>query len=454
MLARALGRSRRPTLPGRDIRRTMSLLPNRLLMRDYRSFCGEHVLELRPLTLVYGTNNAGKSALIRSLPLIADSLSGELDALNLDGRFKKYDLGFDNLRFRGRDASEDPTLGLGLGWPEGDGHPAQAIDWSIQNESTWSRMLVERLRIRRQLTESTALLSAERQLATPKAERRLPDLRYRLSSHQDREERIRFSGLRPDLDGHLETAELEALNQRMGVLSDRVLWLRALRPAPNRYTTWRGAVRWSLAPDGADAPVVLAGEEEVQKEVAGWYQRYARRALLVEQTRPREATTVIQSPAGFPINLVDAGEGLGQVLPVITALAMARRHAERSGSSILVIEEPEAHLHPDLQEGLAEQICDVIHKGRPLVLIETHSYALLLAVQLQLVKQRLRKEDVILYWVEQSANGQSVAHSVEFDDLARYRGNWPPTAFQDDLRLRADLLDAREEQERKVGAET
>lgn len=429
----------------------MALLPNRLLMRDYRSFCGEHVLELRPLTLVYGTNNAGKSALVRSMPLMADSLGGELDALNLDGRFKKYDLGFDNLRFRGADASEDPTIGLGLAWPEGKGMPAQAIDWSIQNESTWSRILVDRLRVRRNIIEESALLLAERVQATPKSDRRLRDLRYRIASEQDREVRIQLNGLHPGLEGLIEQKELDPLNERLLLLSRSVLWLRALRPAPLRYTTWRGAVRWCLAPDGSDAPVVLAGEEEVQKEVAGWYQKYARRGLLVEQTRPREATTVIQSPAGFPVNLVDAGEGLGQVLPVITALAMARRHRERSGSSILVIEEPEAHLHPDLQEGLAEQVCDVIQTSKPLVLIETHSYALLLAVQLQLVKGRLRKEDVILYWVEQSESGQSVAHQVEFDDLARYRGNWPPTAFQDDLRLRADLLDAREEWDRKHG---
>lgn len=432
----------------------MSLLPDRLLMRDYRSFCGQHVLKLRPLTLVYGTNNAGKSALVRSIPLIADSLSGELDALNLDGRFKKYDLGFDNLRFRGADASEDPSLGLGFSWPKDQGLPAQAIDWSILNESTWSRMLVERLRVRRELTEETTLLSAERILATPKADRQLRDLRYRLTSDQDREVRIRLHGLRPELEGLIDHHELDCLNQRLTHITDSVLWLRALRPAPLRYTTWRGAVRWCLAPDGSDAPVVLAGEEEVQREVAAWYQKYARRGLLVEQTRPREATTIIQSPAGFPVNLVDAGEGLGQVLPVITALAMARRHRERSGSSILVIEEPEAHLHPDLQEGLAEQICDVIGTSKPLVVIETHSYALLLAVQLQLVRERLRKEDVILYWVEQSANGQSLAHQVEFDDLARYRGNWPPTAFQDDLRLRADLLDAREEWDRRHGDPT
>ena len=41
----------------------------------YRSFAQPLELELRPLTLLYGRNNAGKSAVLRLLPIIADSIS-------------------------------------------------------------------------------------------------------------------------------------------------------------------------------------------------------------------------------------------------------------------------------------------------------------------------------------------------------------------------------------------
>jgi AAA15 family ATPase/GTPase len=46
-------------------------------LQNYRSFVDRTTIELRPLTLLFGYNNSGKSALLRSLKLIADSLGGQ-----------------------------------------------------------------------------------------------------------------------------------------------------------------------------------------------------------------------------------------------------------------------------------------------------------------------------------------------------------------------------------------
>jgi predicted ATP-dependent endonuclease of OLD family len=46
-------------------------------LKNYRSFVDRTTIELRPLTLLFGYNNSGKSALLRVLPLIADSLTGQ-----------------------------------------------------------------------------------------------------------------------------------------------------------------------------------------------------------------------------------------------------------------------------------------------------------------------------------------------------------------------------------------
>ena len=43
-------------------------------IKGYRSYLEETRMELRPLTLLYGRNNAGKSALLRVLPILADSV--------------------------------------------------------------------------------------------------------------------------------------------------------------------------------------------------------------------------------------------------------------------------------------------------------------------------------------------------------------------------------------------
>ena len=42
-------------------------------VRNYRAFVEPARVELRPLTLLFGYNNAGKSALARVLPLLRDS---------------------------------------------------------------------------------------------------------------------------------------------------------------------------------------------------------------------------------------------------------------------------------------------------------------------------------------------------------------------------------------------
>src|ERR1039458_471344 len=47
---------------------------NSIKFENYRSFVDGVDVQLRPLTLLFGYNSAGKSALLRGLPLIAASL--------------------------------------------------------------------------------------------------------------------------------------------------------------------------------------------------------------------------------------------------------------------------------------------------------------------------------------------------------------------------------------------
>ncbi|HHH11291.1 MAG TPA: hypothetical protein ENK23_04365, partial [Sorangium sp.] len=59
--------------------------PTSVAVRGYRAFARPQQLQLRPLTLLYGRNNAGKSALVRLLPIIEASLDLQLTTpLNLD----------------------------------------------------------------------------------------------------------------------------------------------------------------------------------------------------------------------------------------------------------------------------------------------------------------------------------------------------------------------------------
>jgi hypothetical protein len=65
----------------------MTPLPDRLFtlkVQSYRSFRDETGLAIRPLTLLYGFNQADKSSLLRLLALLADSLQPGAGPLDLN----------------------------------------------------------------------------------------------------------------------------------------------------------------------------------------------------------------------------------------------------------------------------------------------------------------------------------------------------------------------------------
>lgn len=54
--------------------------PSCIDLELFRSFKSQQHIELRPLTLLFGENNVGKSSLLRAIALLADSASGEAGA--------------------------------------------------------------------------------------------------------------------------------------------------------------------------------------------------------------------------------------------------------------------------------------------------------------------------------------------------------------------------------------
>jgi len=418
------------------------VLPTALTLHNYRSFAGPQRLEIRPITLLYGENNAGKSALLRSLTLLADSAAADgLDALDFSGRLEPLELDFDSLRWKGRAETDEHTVGVDLHW-DGD-VVLERARFAIWEEVDWRRLVVKELTL---VEHAGAKVNFEWLLR--REDRRSSSLSYRRTSGAASSEQVRleFRGLVPSSSEGGEL--LEALGQRLKYLSTQVVWLRSLRPAPERTVRWSGGVRWELDPRGTDAPIVLADNPKLLAEVSSWYREHLQLELRIEEPRKRELRVVLRKlrQAAFDVDLIDTGEGLGQVLPVLTALALAGGSA---GPSIVAVEEPEAHLHPTLQQALADRVCGVAARSGARVLLETHSKQFLLAVQRAILKEAVSEDDVIIYWVRQLEDGRSVAEPVTLDALARLRGAWPDEAFEAELELEAELQDLRDA---KVGA--
>lgn len=83
---------------------------------------------------------------------------------------------------------------------------------------------------------------------------------------------------------------------------------------------------------------------------------------------------------------------------------------------VVMIENPEIHLHPRAQSRLGEFFAFMAGKGIQLV-IETHCEHLLSSLRYQVYKDRLRSDDVILYY---KTDAQTPFDQLRINEKGRY----------------------------------
>ncbi|EYF00394.1 AAA family ATPase [Chondromyces apiculatus] len=414
---------------------------------NYRSFADATEVELRPLTLLFGYNSAGKSALLRVLPLLAASTDPSIEGPLALRSAPARDATFNDLRSR---LTSKPSLDFALSWDD-DQTPVKRVEISILDLFQSKRQVVDQLRAFG--ADGTLLLEAHLALTedSPGADVSRYDLQHPDGSSTLAS--IDFEGLVPSLpDEALKGPQadvLRAIAQRLKHLRTSVHWIGSMRTLPPRRSSYTGPPR-RIQPDGEGTSAMLAydalADGAVLKEVSDWYAHaMAHRLEIVregagqaEQFFP--ALSPLQGEA-IRIHLIDTGEGMAQVLPVIVLGALAR-HGKLGMSPTLGIEQPELHLHPRAHAEVASFLCGIAaSEDPPRILLETHSENLLLRVQLAIIRGELPPGRVLVYWVRQTAEGHTLMERITFDELARpENNNWPPGVFSEDVEQARSLI--------------
>lgn len=106
-----------------------------------------------------------------------------------------------------------------------------------------------------------------------------------------------------------------------------------------------------------------------------------------------DKTSVFFIRSGIPASLSPSnlGSGMSYLAKVLILCFLAKP------GDVVMIENPEIHLHPRAQSRLGEFFAFMAGKGIQLV-IETHCEHLLSSLRYQVYKDRLRSDDVILYY--------------------------------------------------------
>ncbi len=126
---------------------------------------------------------------------------------------------------------------------------------------------------------------------------------------------------------------------------------------------------------------------------------------------------VVTREGASEVLLTDVGFGVSQVLPVVTLLQYVPEGAT------VILEQPEIHLHPLAQAGLADVIIQAATHRKVQVILESHSEHLLLRLQRRIAEEAVSVDDVKLYFCD-APRGVSNLTSLRLNLFGNIE-NWP-----------------------------
>lgn len=222
-------------------------------------------------------------------------------------------------------------------------------------------------------------------------------------------------------------------------LVQRMRWLGPLRSTGRRFYTHGPDHTSTLAPDGDNLPVLL--NASTLPRVNEWMQTLELPYTIGVESGGVSglvAEVVLQREGGVRhvVGLPDVGTGLAQVLPLLALCADA---AESPTTDVLLLQQPELHLHPRQQGLLAPIFRDTVAgngENRNQLIVETHSETLVLHLQYLVSQGELAPEDVCLIAMSRDANGMVGAEPVPLDVRGSLEGPWPGGFFPDAAVLR------------------
>lgn len=145
----------------------------------------------------------------------------------------------------------------------------------------------------------------------------------------------------------------------------------------------------------------------------------------------------LRSESGQRLTSRDVGVGYSQLLPIVVA---AKAPSSYSKGEIVMLEQPELHIHVRLQAVLA----DLLASSDKQFLVETHSEALLLRLMRRIRETsreiinngpRLLNDSVSIYHIRKEGK-QSVAKQIKLDSLGNLTDEWPDELFEISFRER------------------
>ncbi len=355
---------------------------NEISFKNFKLFKNKQTLQLRPITILIGKNNTGKSAVAKLPTLIAGSLSGTFSApLELENEGVRVGSSYENI-FYNREITGD------------------AIEFVIKNET-------EQLEV---------FVSGDRKYNINLS-------KYSLNGKNFDVKKSKFHGF----------VNNEIPFKSLSLNFDYIDSFRKF-PDPQIRDISREYTKIGITGENAYKLIVQyhKNDDFILNDIKKWFKENFEgwEIEVRDLTGSIPSYEIVLSTSKIKqINIVDTGSGIRQSLPLIVRSFMPIEE-----ETLIIIEEPETHLHPAAHGNLAQRFAEsYIEDNNRRYLIETHSQNFVLRLRKMVASGALKPEDLAIYYVDFDEEAhESTINLIEVDEFGRV-SFWPEGIFNETL---------------------
>lgn len=371
---------------------------NKISFSSYKKFHRNEVMELRPITLLVGKNSSGKSSIIKLISMLSDAFNptGKFDGIALPEAYSEISHnGYSEGLSVGATFSIETDIHIDL--LPGERHGSVAQKYTVIHNGNYYELVRK---------PGGELYSCEQLYSEyPKT----------------------------DFDGFVNRNFLQSIGVNPNDLKQVVDHIGPLRVIPDSTIDIRANTD-AVGLSGEGAYQMLYFNDALSQNVSNWFDStFGGCKMKIVPSKEDSSTfrVMFSKPymREYTSNIINEGMGISQVLPIIT------RCMHTVKDSIIVVEQPELHLHPAAHSSLAHLFAQTSKINNQKYIIETHSYNVLLGLCEAVVDPQIdiSPEDVIIYFIKETEKGSELK-SITIDSDGTL-SDWPSGVFNESYDL-------------------
>ena len=394
-----------------------------LSAQNFKSWKDTGKLQMAPLTGFFGANSSGKTSILQTLLMLKQTVERPADwngVIDFGDDSSRVNLGgFDETIHQ---HNSDLSLGVAVSWKLSERQNLGPVETDFLS---FSMSIVQKYKHSVEL-DNFCYTSGEHAF---KIAWESSGYKFKSKYYSENADLFRCYGVVRET-GPLESfAPLKSAFEEL--FHQRICYLGPLREYPRSRYAWQGNHPEDVGQHGEgmisgmlSKRVQLHG---IDKQITEWLQRLGlidSYSVSPIRDAERDYEFLVRKYKGGPeVRLTDVGFGVSQVLPVLVLCYYVPE------GSILILEQPEAHLHPKVQSELADLLIEVIKSRRLQIILESHSEHLILRLMRRIAEEQISADDTAFYFCQMN-EGTSQIEKLNVDNYGNIT-NWPENFFGD-----------------------